>query len=156
MPPDLLYGCLHLCYIFHPWWVCIPVHKTLNIAHDSYTFHETFIVPLHSFLNSIAPVSVHTDHWKEWPAFLLLCSSEERESYRFEMAWEWVQQSVCLIVCWPSARISNQLFRGWFIVSHYSKVCKHFFTFPFSCSLSPIGYYSSVEIWNRVIIVNKN
>ncbi len=103
----------------------------LNIAHDSYTFHETFIVSLHSFWNSVSSVSVHTDHWKEWPVFLLLCSTEERESCRFEMVWERVRQSVCRIVCCPSARISIQLLRGWFIMSHYSKVCKRFFTFPF-------------------------
>ncbi len=120
----------------------------LNIAHDSYTFHETFIVPLHSFWNSISSVSVHTDHWKEWPVFLLLCSTEERESCRFEMVWERVRQSVCRIVCCPSARIS--------IFWEADSSCP---TIPKSVNASSHFLFSwsfSFEIWNRVIIVNKN
>lgn len=121
MTPDLLYGCLHLCYPFQPRWVCIPIQKTLNIAHKFCTFYETFIVLLHSFWNWITSVSIHCNHWKEWPTFLLLCSTEQRKSYRFEIAWEQVRQSVCFIVCWPSARITIQFLSGWFIISHYSK-----------------------------------
>ncbi len=129
MPPELIYGCSHLCCIFHPWWVFIPVHKTKYSTWFLYFSWDIYSAI--AFLLKLSILSLSS--YRSLKRVTSISSFVFHRRKGIMQVWNDMRASTTISVsyCLLSVCKDQHLLRGWFIMSHYSKVCKRFFTFPF-------------------------
>ncbi len=129
MPPELIYV-VCIFATFSTLDEFSSLFTRLNIAHDSYTFHETFISAI-AFLLKLNNLSLSS--FRSLKRVTSIASFVFHRRKRIMQVWNDMRASTTISVsyCLLSVCKDQHLLRGWFIMSHYSKVCKRFFTFPF-------------------------